>query len=115
MANKSDKMSWNEAFRINLRAIKLLNSQNKLMFPYMVLKTLFQTAFSYVSLFVTARLIGELAGERSVEKLIFWATFQLLSTAAFAILNGVMKHAYEVRTVNFWNNMRRIEDGKYTL
>ncbi len=113
MANKSDKMSWNEAFRINLRAIKLLNSQNKLMFPYMVLKALFQTAFSYVSLFVSARLIGELAGERSVEKLIFWATFQLLSTAAFAILNGVMQHAYEVRTVNFWNNMRRIEDGKY--
>lgn len=113
MSDKSDKMPWGEALRINLRAIKLLNSQNRLMFPYMVFKALFQTAFSYVSLFVTARLIGELAGERRVEKLIFWTVFQLLSTAIFAMINGVMRHAYEVRAVNFPYNIRRIEDGKY--
>ena len=113
MANKSDKMSWKEAFEINVRAIKLLNSKNRLMFPYVVIKVLFETVFSYASLFVTARLIGELAGDRRPEKLIFWAVFQLVSTAVFAIINGVMDHAYEVKAVNFWNNMNRIEDEKF--
>ena len=113
MANKSEKMPWKEAFKINVRAIKLLNSKNKLMFPYVTLKALFNTVFSYASLFVTARLIGELAGERRLEKLIFWAVFQLVSTAVFAVINGLMSHAYEVRATNFWNNMNRIEDEKF--
>ncbi len=112
MANKSDKMPWKEAFEINVRAIKLLNSKNKLMFPYVTLKALFNTVFSYASLFVTARLIGELAGERRLEKLIFWAVFQIVSTAVFAVINGLMSHAYEVKATNFWNNMNRIEDEK---
>ena len=64
MAGKADKMSWREAFQINVRAIKILNAKNKLMFPYVIIKALFHTVFSYTSLFVTARLIGELAGER---------------------------------------------------
>lgn len=113
MANKSEKMPWKEAFKINVRAIKLLNSKNKLMFPYVIIKALFNTVFSYASLFVTARLIGELAGERRPEKLIFWAAFQIISTAVFAIINGIMYHAYEVKATNFWNNMNRIEDEKY--
>ena len=113
MANKSDKMPWKEALEINVRAIKLLNSKNKLMFPYVTLKALFNTVFSYASLFVTARLIGELAGERPLEKLIFWAVFQIVSTAVFAVINGLMSHAYEVKATNFWNNMNRIEDEKF--
>ena len=113
MSNKSDKMPWKEAFKINVRAIKLLNSKNRLMFPYVTLKALFNTVFSYATLFVTARLIGELAGERRLEKLIFWAAFQVISTAVFAIINGIMYHAYEVRATNFWNNMNRIEDEKF--
>lgn len=113
MANKTDKMPWGEAWRINVRAIKLLNSKNRLMFPYVVIKALFGTAFSYASLFVTARLIGELAGERRIEKLIFWAAFQVVSTALFTIINGIMTNAYQVRSVNFWNNMIRIEDEKF--
>ncbi len=112
MANKSDKMPWKEAFRINVRAVKLLSSKNRLMFPYVTIKALLGTVFSYASLFVTARLIGELAGERRPEALIFWAAFQIISTAVFAIINGVMYHAYEVKTANFWHNLSRIEDEK---
>ncbi len=113
MANKSDKMPWKEAFKINVRAIKLLNSKNRLMFPYVTIKALLNTVFSYASLFVTARLIGELAGERRPETLLFWAAFQIISTAVFAIINGVMYHAYEVKATNFWNNLERIEDEKF--
>ena len=113
MTDKSDRMPWREALQINIRAIRLLNSKNRLMFPYVTIKALFGTVFSYASLFVTARLIGELAGERRVEKLLFWAAFQLIATAVFAVINGVMQHAYEVRAVNFWNNMQRIEDEKF--
>ena len=113
MANKSDKMPWKEAFKINVRAIKLLNSKNRLMFPYVTIKALLNTVFSYASLFVTARLIGELAGERRPETLLFWAAFQIISTAVFAIIHGVMYHAYEVKATNFWNNLERIEDEKF--
>ncbi len=113
MTDKSEKMSWREAFQINIRAIRLLNSKNKLMFPYVIVKALFATVFSYTSLFVTARLIGELAGERRAEKLLFWAAFQLISAAVFAVINSVMQHAYEVRSVNFWSTLQRVEDEKF--
>ncbi len=113
MAGKSDKLSWREAWSINLRAIKLLNSKNKLMFPYVIAKSFLGSVFGYVSLFVMARLINELAGERRVESLVFWALFQIISAAVFALINGVMYHAYEVKSSLFWLNVRRIEDEKY--
>ncbi len=113
MTKKTEKMSWREAYRLNARAIKLLNSKNRLMFPYIIVKQLLSTAASLTSLFVIARLIGELSGERRLEKLIFWAIFGIVSTAVFAVINGVMYHAYEVKATNFWNNMNRIEDEKF--
>lgn len=113
MANKSDKLSWREAWDINIRAIKLLNSKNRLMFPYVIAKSFLGSAFGYVSLFVMARLINELAGERRVESLIFWALFQIISAAVFALINGVMYHAYEVKSSLFWLNVHRIEDEKF--
>ena len=113
MTKKTEKMSWREAYRLNARAIKLLNSKNRLMFPYIIVKQLLSTAASLTSLFVIARLIGELSGERRIEKLVFWAIFGIVSTALFAVINGVMYHAYEVKATNFWNNMNRIEDEKF--
>ncbi len=113
MADKKDKMPWREAWKINVRSIRLLNSKNKLMFPYAVIKALLNTVFSYATLIIMSQLIGELAGGRRVEKLVFWAVFQLVSTAFFALINGIMYHAYAVRNVNFWSNMMRIEDEKF--
>ena len=113
MQDKTDKLSWPEAVRVNIRAIRLLASKNKLLFPYAVLKALMDTVSTYLSIFLMARLIGELAGERQGDVLIFWALAGILSKAAFGVAGGLMYHAYEVRSALFWNNMKRIEDEKF--
>lgn len=113
MSTKSEKMSWRRAARINIRAVRLLASKNKWMFPYAVVKALLDVACSYAGLVIMARLIGELAGERRVEQLTMWALASILTTAAFGIVNGVMYHAYETKSALFWANMLRIEDEKF--
>ena len=87
MQDKTDKLSWPEAVRVNIRAIRLLASKNKLLFPYAVLKALMDTVFTYLAIF--------------------------LSKAVSGIAGGFLYHAYEVRSALFWNNVKRIEDEKF--
>lgn len=113
MSTKSEKISWRRAVRVNLRAVRLLASKNKWMFPYAVVKALLNVVASYAGLVIMARLIAELAGERRAETLTMWALASILTTAAFGIINGVMYHAYEIKSSLFWANMQRIEDEKF--
>lgn len=113
MSTKSEKISWRRAVGINIRAVRLLASKNKWMFPYAVVKALLNVAATYAGLVIMARLIGELAGERRVETLTMWVLVSILTAAAFGIINGVMYHAYAVKSSLFWANMQRIEDEKF--
>lgn len=113
MSTKSEKISWRKAVQINIRAVRLLASKNKWMFPYAVVKSLLNVISSYVGLIIMARLIGELAGERRPETLAMWALASILTAAVFGIVNGVMYHAYATRSALFWANMQRIEDEKF--
>lgn len=63
MSTKSETINWHRAIGINIRAIRLLASKNKWMFPYAVVKALLNVAASYAGLVIMARLIGELAGD----------------------------------------------------
>lgn len=113
MSTKSEKISWRRAVRVNIRAVRLLASKNKWMFPYAVVKSLLNVVSSYAGLVIMARLIDELAGERRVETLTMWLFVSILTAAVFGIINGVMHHAYKVKTSLFWANMQRIEDEKF--
>ncbi len=113
MSTKSEKLSWRRAVQINVRAVRLLASKNKYMFPYAVVKALLNVVSSYTGLLIMARLIGELAGERRAETLALWALASILTTAAFGLINGGLYHAYEIRSSLFWANMRRLEDEKF--
>lgn len=113
MSDKSEKISWGRAFRVNIRAVRLLASKNKWLFPYAIVKSLLNVAASYAGLVIMARLVAELAGERRTEILTMWALTSILTTAAFGIINGVMYHAYAVKSTLFWANIQRIEDEKF--
>ncbi len=113
MSTKSEKISWRRVVRVNIRAVRLLASKNKWMFPYAAAKSLLNVIESYAGLVIMARLIGELSGERRVETLTMWALASILTVAAFRIINGVMYHAYAVKSSLFWPNMQRIEDEKF--
>lgn len=113
MSTKSEKISWRRAIRVNIRAVRLLASKNKWMFPYAVAKSLLDVAASYAALAIMANLIAELTGERRAERLAMWAFTSILTAAAFGIIKGVMSHAYEVKSSLFWPNIQRIEDEKF--
>ncbi|MCM1026431.1 MAG: ABC transporter ATP-binding protein/permease [Roseburia sp.] len=113
MSTKSEKMSWRKAIGINIRAVRLLASKNKWMFPYGALKALLDVTASYAGLVIMAKLIGELAGDRRPETLGMWALVSVLTTAAFGIVKGAMYHAYSAKSALFWANMQRMECEKF--
>lgn len=113
MSTKSEKISWPRAVQVSIRAVRLLASKNKWMFPYAVAKSLLNVVSSYMGLVIMARLIDELAGERRAETLTMWVLVSILTAAAFGIINGVMYHAYAVKSSLFWANMQRIDDEKF--
>ena len=113
MSAKSEKISWRKAVRANIRAVRLLASKNKRMFPYAVVKALLNVAVSYAGLVIMARLVSELAGERRAKMLAVWALASILTAAAFGIIKGIMSHAYAAKSSLFEANIQRIEDEKF--
>lgn len=113
MSKKSDKMSWREAWEINVRAIKLLNSKNRMMFPYAVIHSIFDALTPYVGIFISARLITELTTLRRLNVLLGWALAAIISTAVFSVISSLMYHLYAAKSATFWSSIKRIEDEKY--
>lgn len=113
MAKKSDKMTWREAWKINIRAIKLLNSKNRMMFPYSVIHAISDAVGPYVGIYISARLITELTTLRRWNILLGWALAAVISTAVFFIFGSLMYHFHAAKSATFWQSMNRIEDEKY--
>ncbi len=100
-------------FSINLRAIRLLASQNPLMFPQMLYRAAVNALLPCCNVYFSARLIGELSGARRPEALLFWAGITVGVNAFFRLLSGLFSHVYNIKSANFWYTTKRLEDDKF--
>ncbi len=94
------KLSFREAVELFLRGLKIVRESN----PGLLLATFLCSAGKsvtpYVGVYLSARIIGELAGSRDPQRLWTLVLITLFSTAALALLNGVFSRykAYKEET-----------------
>lgn len=98
MAKSSENScTYRRAWVLNLRAWKLWAEKSPAYFVSTLLSAAGLALAPYVTIWLSARIIAELAGGRDARQLAFWAVLTVSATAVLALLNGLLKRwaAYE--------------------
>ena len=98
MAKSSENScTYRRAWVLNLRAWKLWAEKSPAYFVSTLLSAAGLALAPYVTIWLSARIIAELAGGRDARQLAFWAVLTVSATAGLALLNGLLKRwaAYE--------------------
>lgn len=92
MAKRSEKITLKETWRIHWRAYRDVRSFCPGVFAVTALCSAVKAISPYVAIWLSARIIDELAGSRSMEALRHWVMIALVSAAGLTLLTGVLEH-----------------------
>ena len=90
MENKEKTLGYMAAWRLNLRAWGIWWKLCPQVFVSLLLSSVVKAVTPYVTIFLSARIIDELSGERRPDQLLRWVVLTLACTAACALLQGVL-------------------------
>lgn len=90
MENKEKKLGYMAAWKLNLRAWGIWQKLCPQVFASTLLASVVTAVTPYVTIFLSARIIDELSGERRPDQLLRWVVLTLACTAACALLQGVL-------------------------
>lgn len=110
--NKKEMMSWDEAWRVNRRAIKLLCKKCPRMMILSLSNVLLQAISPYVIIFFSAKIIEELAGGRSPKVLQGLVLITLGVTAALALIKGLLVRYSEAEEHTNWISVEQFFSEK---
>ena len=86
---------WNEVFRLHFRALKDMNRYVPGRIPCLILKAMVNAVSPYVTIWLSAQIINELATGRRQEELVKWVAWTVGSAAVFGILKAVLQRFTE--------------------
>ena len=92
---KSERISLYEALRLNLRALAVWNKERPGLLTAMILSTAVGALAPYVNIYLSAKVISELAGGRDPERLVFLVLLTLGTALVLSVL---------VSCLNRWKN-----------
>lgn len=90
MENKEKKLDYMAAWKLNLRAWGIWQKLCPQVFVSLLLSSVVKAVTPYVTIFLSARIIDELSGERRPDQLLRWVVLTLACTAVCALLQGVL-------------------------
>lgn len=90
MANKEKTLGYGAAWKLNLRAWGIWWKLCPQVFVSTLLASVVKAVTPYVTIFLSARIIDELSGERRPDQLLRWVVLTLACTAVCALLQGVL-------------------------
>ena len=85
----SKKLTFTESMKSNLRAYKIWWKLVPGHFYAHTCSAITKAITPFVTIWISAQLINELAGNRNPETLLRWVLIQLITSAIFALLNGI--------------------------
>lgn len=97
-----EQMKFKEAFALNWRAFLFLYNRDKKPFISSACYHICKAISPYAGIFFSARIIGELAGNRDVSELTKWILLTLIATAMLTALTHIAKKYYTV----YFQNLR---------
>ena len=112
MKKTKKQMPWREMLRLNNRALKLFYKR----YPQMILSRLISVVWNsltpYVSIYLSALVIDELAGSRNVERLQLLVIITLASAAVIALGTALLKKWTEAQSAGMWFKVENILSEK---
>ncbi|MDY3309060.1 MAG: ABC transporter ATP-binding protein, partial [Eubacteriales bacterium] len=112
MKKTKKQMPWREMLRLNNRALKLFYKR----YPQMILSRLISVVWNsltpYVSIYLSALVIDELAGSRTVERLQLLVIITLASAAVIALGTALFKKWTEAQSAGMWFKVENILSEK---
>ena len=112
MKKTKKQMPWREVLRLNNRALKLFYKR----YPQMILSRLISVVWNsltpYVSIYLSALVIDELAGSRNVERLQLLVLITLASAAVIALGTALLKKWTEAQSAGMWFKVENILSEK---
>ena len=96
MAKNEDKVTLKEVFRIHWRAYKDVSHLCPGVFAVTAIHSIAKAISPYVTVFFSARIINELAGQRRMEDLISLVITALISMGTMTLVTGLLQRWREV-------------------
>jgi len=94
MDAQNKKISFRQALALNYRGMKILNERNPQMFLSLFLYYSCKSLSPYVTIYLSARIINELAGRKNPEILWQLVIVTILTVALLGLLNGALQRWY---------------------
>lgn len=91
---KKEKVTLRQTFAQTLRGAKMWHQMSPRLFPSLLLARLFSVAQPYAVIYLSARVISELAGARDPQRLTFLVLLTLGVTALLSLLSGLCNRWY---------------------
>uniref|UniRef100_UPI00405775F3 ABC transporter ATP-binding protein n=1 Tax=Acetatifactor sp. TaxID=1872090 RepID=UPI00405775F3 len=110
--NKNNKITLKETFALHYRAYKLINQYCPNLFLAGALESVCHFATPYIGIYLAARIINELAGNRNPQVLWQLVLLTLISTLLTELLKSVSTRWKNCKTATFWYGQRKIYADK---
>ena len=102
MSEKKQKPSLVESWKLNWRAFSFMFKQVPMVFISNIVQSIFTAVTPYVGIYFSARLIDELAGDRNLEKLMFWTMWVVGTSLFLGISRAIIQKWKDTRNVAWW-------------
>lgn len=105
-------MKKNRSNDPNVRALKLLYSFSPKFFKYSIANSFFDTFHPYYSIYMSAEIVSELAGNRDPKKLLLLVILTIVGSHFFMALSNIMHHKCNLYRVELNNNEAAYNNDK---
>ena len=112
MKKTKKQMPWREMLRLNNRALKLFYKRYPQMILSRIISVVWNSLTPYVSIYLSALVIDELAGSRNVERLQLLVLITLASAAVIALGTALLKKWTEAQSAGMWFKVENILSEK---
>ena len=93
---------------LNVRAVKLIHSWRKWFIPTVVLSALFNNLAPYVTLYMSAEIVNELAGGRNLQRLINLVLFTIIADLLIVITGQIFKRINDAEQQHLENSEKQM-------
>lgn len=114
MKNNTAKkeISVKEAARLNLRAFKTVYKDRKKVLVLRMVKFAFAALTPYIGIWLSARILDEIAGARNPERLMTWVIWTLVSAALITLIQSLLDRWHDAEQAGMYIHVDHILSDK---
>ncbi len=112
MKKTKKQMSWREVFRINIRGLRMFYERYPQMVASRFISVIWNALTPYIGIFLSARVIDELVGNRNVERLQGLVMITLASAAVIALGTALLRKWEDTQEAGIWYKVDHILSEK---